>query len=178
MKTHIIACGVIKTTPNNHPSHVVCYTSAQVCDTSAVDLENLHWNNMKSVCPRTRLFTLLTSWLNSLATWRPTTYSQIINPAFVDITPPRQRSSESSLTSTLPSIGTKSPFLPSLTSVQRSTLGITASYSNVFPRRTGSLGWLSPGWSPTLQDVCRSSMLVDASLPLPRFILVSLRVQS
>ena len=118
------------------------------------------------------------SWLSSLATWRPTTYSQIINPAFVDITPLRQLSSESSLASTLPSTGTKSPFLPSLTLVQRSTLWITASYSNVFPRHMGSLGWLSPGWSPTSLDACRSSMLVDACLPPLRFILVSLRVQS
>ena len=46
VKTHIIACGVVKTTPNNHPSHVGCDTSAQVCDTSAVDLENSYWNSM------------------------------------------------------------------------------------------------------------------------------------
>ena len=37
-----------------------------------------------------------------------------------------------------------------------------------------ALAWLSP----TSLDVCRSSMLVDASLPPPRFILASLRVQS
>ena len=33
-------CGVLKTTPNILPSHVGCDTSAEVCDTSAVDLEN------------------------------------------------------------------------------------------------------------------------------------------
>ena len=40
VKTHLAACGVIKTTPNNHQSHVGWDTSAQDWDTSAVDLEN------------------------------------------------------------------------------------------------------------------------------------------
>ena len=40
VKTHIIACGVIKTTPNNLPKHVAYDTSTQVFDTSTVDLEN------------------------------------------------------------------------------------------------------------------------------------------
>ena len=49
---------------------------------------------------------------------------------------------QSSLTSTLPSTVTKSPFLPSLTLAQRSTLWIAASNSNVFvfPRHTGFSG--------------------------------------
>ena len=46
VKTHIIACGVIITTLNYHPSHVICDPSAQVCDTSAVDLENVCRNSM------------------------------------------------------------------------------------------------------------------------------------
>ena len=37
VKTHII--GVVKIISNNHPSHVACDTSAQVCDTGAVYLE-------------------------------------------------------------------------------------------------------------------------------------------
>ena len=45
-KNHIHACGVIKTTPNNHPSHVGCDTSTQVSDTNAVDLEKTCWNYM------------------------------------------------------------------------------------------------------------------------------------
>ena len=140
-------------------------------------LRSLVWIQLQfKITDRFQIFLLCqkssrsSSWLSSLATWQPTTYSQIINPAFVDITPPRQLSSESSLTSTLPSTGTKSPFLPSLTLVQRSTKWITASYLNVFPRHLGSLGWPSPGWSPTSLDVCRSFMLVDASLPPPLFI--------
>ena len=40
VKTHMDACGVIKTTPNNLPSHVGCDTGAQDCDTGAVDHEN------------------------------------------------------------------------------------------------------------------------------------------
>ena len=46
VKTYIIACGVIKTTLNNHPSHVGYDTSTQVPDTSPVDQENSHWINM------------------------------------------------------------------------------------------------------------------------------------
>ena len=46
VKTHITACSVDKTIPNNHPSHVACDTSAQACDTGAVDLEKTCWINM------------------------------------------------------------------------------------------------------------------------------------
>ena len=45
VKTHIIACGVIKTTPNNHPSHVGYDTETHKHDTGPVDLENSYWNN-------------------------------------------------------------------------------------------------------------------------------------
>ena len=102
-------------------------------------LRSLVWIQLQfKITDRFQIFLLCqkssgsSSWLSSLATLRPTTYSQIINPAFVDITPLRQLSSESSLASTLPSTGTKSPFLPSLTLVQRSTLWITASTRTSF----------------------------------------------
>ena len=61
VKTHITACGEIKTTPNNHPSHVGWDTSTEVCDTSPVDLENSYWINMESVCPETGNSSLLAS---------------------------------------------------------------------------------------------------------------------
>ena len=51
VKTHIIASGVVKTIPNNHPSHVRCDTSAEVCDTGAVDLENSYRNCMVRISP-------------------------------------------------------------------------------------------------------------------------------
>ena len=46
VKTHIIACGVIKTTLNNHPSHVGWDTRPQFRDTRPVDLENSYWINI------------------------------------------------------------------------------------------------------------------------------------
>ena len=100
-------------------------------------------------------------WLSSLATWWPITCSQIINPAFVDITPPSQRSSESSLTSTLPSIGPSLPSCPPWRYCSVRNCGpqhlTRTSFHVIWP--------VSPSWSPTSLDVCRSSMLVDASLP-------------
>ena len=39
VKTHITACGVDKTIPNNHPSHVSCDNRPQACDTGPFDLE-------------------------------------------------------------------------------------------------------------------------------------------
>ena len=59
VKTHIIACGVIKTTPNNYTSHVGCDTSAEVCNTGAVDLENWYWNSMEPKSPSIPSFHLL-----------------------------------------------------------------------------------------------------------------------
>ena len=53
VKTHITACGVIKTTPNNLPNHVGCDTRPLVCDTRPVDLENLYWINMEKKPGRT-----------------------------------------------------------------------------------------------------------------------------
>ena len=50
---------VVKTTPNNFPSHVGYDTSTQVRDTSTVDLEKTYWINMGSVCPERPSFTLL-----------------------------------------------------------------------------------------------------------------------
>ena len=117
------------------------------------------------------------SWRSSLTTWPKTTCSQNINLVSVDTTPLRQRSSESSPTFTLPLTRTRSPFSPFSTSAPRSTLWTIASYLNAYPRHTGSPGQPSPGWSPTSLDAFRSSMLVDASLLPPWFILVSRRVQ-
>ena len=41
----MVACGVVKTIPNNHPCHVAYDTSAQLHDTSAVDLEKTYWKS-------------------------------------------------------------------------------------------------------------------------------------
>ena len=71
VKTHITACGVDETIPNNHPSHViwdtgaqVCDTGAQVCDTGEVDIENSYWNNMKWKSPSSLVFVLLMVYSN------------------------------------------------------------------------------------------------------------------
>ena len=42
VKTHITACGVIKTTSNNHPGHVGWDTKPPVWDTRPVDLEKTY----------------------------------------------------------------------------------------------------------------------------------------
>ena len=59
VKTHMAACGVIKTTPNNHQSHVGYDTKPHVHDTRPVDLENLHWNSTGDLLPRTVTIPLL-----------------------------------------------------------------------------------------------------------------------
>ena len=59
VKTHIIACGVIKTLPNNHSSHVGYDTRPLVYDTRPVDLENSYWNRMEQKSARIVLFHLL-----------------------------------------------------------------------------------------------------------------------
>jgi len=46
VKPHITACDVIKTTPNNHPSHVGYDTETHKHDTKTVDLEKTCWNYM------------------------------------------------------------------------------------------------------------------------------------
>ena len=48
VKTHMTACGVIKTIPNNHPGHVGYDTRPQVPDTRPVDLEKTYWNSMEA----------------------------------------------------------------------------------------------------------------------------------
>ena len=58
-KTLITACDVIKTTQNNHPSHVGWDTRPQDCDTRPVDLEKTCWNYMEAIGPETVGFTLL-----------------------------------------------------------------------------------------------------------------------
>ena len=59
VKPPITACDVIKTTPNNHPSQVGYDTSAQVSDTSAVDLEKTCWNYMGQISPGKAFISLL-----------------------------------------------------------------------------------------------------------------------
>ena len=58
-KNHITACGVLKTTPNIHPSHVGWDTSAQILDTSAVAPENSYWESIESSRPSSLDFYLL-----------------------------------------------------------------------------------------------------------------------
>ena len=44
IKPHLVACGVIKTIPNNHTSHVTYDTKTRAYDTGTVDLEKSYWN--------------------------------------------------------------------------------------------------------------------------------------
>ena len=46
VKAHVIACSVIKTIPNNHPSGAAYDTETQKHDIGTVDLENSYWNSM------------------------------------------------------------------------------------------------------------------------------------
>ena len=59
VKSHLAACGVVKTNANNHPSHVAYDTKTQANDTGTVDLEHSYWNSMEAILPRTLGFTLL-----------------------------------------------------------------------------------------------------------------------
>ena len=61
VKIHLTACGVIKTTPNNHPSQVGYDTETHKHDTKTVDLENSYWNNMEARVRNSALFYLLST---------------------------------------------------------------------------------------------------------------------
>ena len=60
-KTLITACDVIKTTSNNHPSHVGYDTKTHKHDTKTVDLEKTCWINMGAIVPEEASFTLLST---------------------------------------------------------------------------------------------------------------------
>ena len=55
----MVACGVIKTTSNNHQSHVGYDTRPHVHDTRPVDLEKTCWNSMEADCFRKVVYILL-----------------------------------------------------------------------------------------------------------------------